>query len=274
MALEGKIKDFGMSDILQLIGMQKKSGVLTLVSPKDTVTISFETGMVVGAEPHHRPQNEILGQALLEAELLEETSLNRALALQKETGQKLGHVLVGEGIVASEDLASIIQLQAQETVYSIFNWHEGTYRFEQVPVTYDRENMKPLSCENILMEAMRIMDEWPFVQKAIPSMEMVFNQTDPRRRLKVLSDDDMGRAIDQAMNVDGGPAAEAPGGVLQKDFPLSGVEERIYRLVDGRRTVEQLILAGRVGRFDTCKALYSLMVGLPSPSKRKRIEPM
>jgi hypothetical protein len=259
MALEGKIKDFGMSDILQLIGMQKKSGLLTLVSPEDSVTISFDTGMVVGAETCHRSQNEILGQALVQGELLEETALNRALALQKETGQKLGHILVREEMVESGDLASIIQLQMQETVYSIFDWTEGTYRFEQVPVTYDRENMKPLSCEKILMEAMRIVDEWPFVQKAIPSTDMVFSQTDPRRKLKLLSGDDVDRAIDSAMNVAGEPSADKPNGALQQDFPLSAMDERVYRLVDGQRNVEQLILAGKRGRFETCKALYSLL---------------
>ncbi len=259
MALEGKIKDFGMSDILQLIGMQKKSGVLTLVSPEDTVSISFETGMVVGAETYHRPQDDALARTLLEAELLEQAALNRALALQKETGRKLGHILVGEGFVESSDLASIIQLQAQETVYSIFDWREGTYRFEQIPVTYDRENMRPLSCEMILMEAMRIMDEWPFVRKAVPSMDMVLRQTDPRRTLKVLSGDEMERAIDDAMHESHKPSTGGLDGALQKDFPLSAVEERVYRLVDGRRTVEQLILAGRVGRFETCKALYSLL---------------
>ncbi len=259
MALEGKIRDFGMSDILQLIGMQKKSGLLTLVSPEDSVTISFDTGMVVGAETCHRSQNEILGQALLQGELLEETALNRALALQKETGQKLGHILVREEMVESGDLASVIQLQAQETVYSIFDWTEGTYRFEQVPVTYDRENMKPLSCEKILMEAMRIVDEWPFVQKAIPSTDMVFSQTDPRRKLTILSGEDVDRAIDCAMNVTAEPSVDKTNGALQQDFPLSPMEERVYRLVDGRRNVEQLILTGKQGRFETCKALYSLL---------------
>ena len=51
MALEGTIKDFGLPDIFQLIGLQRKTGLLTLKNEKDQVTVSFENGMVVNAEP-------------------------------------------------------------------------------------------------------------------------------------------------------------------------------------------------------------------------------
>ena len=54
MALEGTIRDFGLPDIFQLIGLQRKTGILTLRNEKDTVTVTFENGMVVMAasEPH------------------------------------------------------------------------------------------------------------------------------------------------------------------------------------------------------------------------------
>ena len=44
MALEGTIKDFGLPDIFQLIGLQRKTGLLTLTNEKDeeSVIITFE----------------------------------------------------------------------------------------------------------------------------------------------------------------------------------------------------------------------------------------
>lgn len=45
MALEGTIKDFGLPDIFQLIGLQRKTGVLTLRAKNETVTVTFESGM-------------------------------------------------------------------------------------------------------------------------------------------------------------------------------------------------------------------------------------
>ena len=40
MALEGTIKDFGLPDIFQLIGLQRKTGTLTLQSDKEEVTVT------------------------------------------------------------------------------------------------------------------------------------------------------------------------------------------------------------------------------------------
>ena len=41
MALEGTLRDFSLADIFQLIGLQRKTGVLTLRSKEDTVTVTF-----------------------------------------------------------------------------------------------------------------------------------------------------------------------------------------------------------------------------------------
>ena len=50
MALKGTLKDFSLADIFQLIGIQKKTGVLTLKSDKEVVTVSFVEGNVVSAD--------------------------------------------------------------------------------------------------------------------------------------------------------------------------------------------------------------------------------
>ena len=54
MALQGTIKDFGLAEILQLIGIQRKSGILTLHNDQEKVTIKFLNGFVVGAEMGQR----------------------------------------------------------------------------------------------------------------------------------------------------------------------------------------------------------------------------
>ena len=49
MALEGTIRDFGLPDIFQLIGLQRKTGILTLTNEKDgeTVTASCPVPIVM-----------------------------------------------------------------------------------------------------------------------------------------------------------------------------------------------------------------------------------
>ena len=51
MALKGTLKDFGIADILQLIGQQGKTGTLHLKAKDQEVDISFSEGAIVRAEP-------------------------------------------------------------------------------------------------------------------------------------------------------------------------------------------------------------------------------
>ena len=44
MALKGTLKDFGIADILQLIGQQTKTGTLNLKNKGEEVVVSFRDG--------------------------------------------------------------------------------------------------------------------------------------------------------------------------------------------------------------------------------------
>src|SRR2546430_10373135 len=131
MALEGTLKDFSLADIFQLIGLQRKTGVLTLRSKDDTVTVTFVDGKVVGADSlSHRLENR-LGHVLIKSGLLTPDQLNRALEIQKETLQRLGFILTHYGIISAEALKHAIQLQLMQIVYRLFRWKDGDYHFSQ-----------------------------------------------------------------------------------------------------------------------------------------------
>jgi hypothetical protein len=104
MALEGTLRDFSLADIFQLIGLQRKTGVLTLRSKDDTVTVTFLDGKVDGADSlSHRLENR-LGHVLIRSNLLTQDQLNRALEIQKETLQRLGFILTHYGIISIDAL--------------------------------------------------------------------------------------------------------------------------------------------------------------------------
>ena len=65
MALSGTLKDFALSDIFQLIGMQRKTGLLTLESDRETVSVIFEQGMVVHSDSTIRRLDDLLGSVLV-----------------------------------------------------------------------------------------------------------------------------------------------------------------------------------------------------------------
>ena len=177
MALQGTIRDFGLPDIFQLIGLQRKTGILTLVNDKDkeSVTVTFEGGMVVMADSSERRLEDRLGNVLVKQGKLSRERLEEALSVQKQTLQRLGHILATTSAITTRDLRDALQVQVSQIVFRVFRWREGRYQFNAADaVDYDRENFVPMSADFILMEGIRMVDEWPIIEKKIPSVDMVF----------------------------------------------------------------------------------------------------
>src|SRR6058998_599737 len=177
MALEGTLKDFSLADIFQLIGLQRKTGVLTLRSKDDTVAVTFLDGKVVGADSLNRRLENRLGTVLMKSGMLTQEQLARALEIQKETLQRLGFILTHYQIISNDSLKQALQLQILQIVYRLFRWKDGEYHFSQeTTIEYDRDNVVPISAESILMEGARMIDEWPIIEKRIRSYDMVFRK--------------------------------------------------------------------------------------------------
>jgi len=259
-ALEGTFKDFGLADIFQLVALQKKTGVLTVRGEGNRlVTVSFEKGTVVFADEFQRTDAERLGSVLLRTRRVTPEQLSRAVEIQQQTSQRLGYVLMDQRIVSGEDLRQALQLQVKETVYRLFRWQEGGYHFSPEPVSYDREIYVPLSAELLLMEGVRMIDEWPILERRIPSFELVLERVPGAVPPRAKAAPATGRsAIDELMGIveDG---LGAPAGAAKEEGPLGAREAALLELVDGRRTVQELIDLGQMGEFDTCKALYGFL---------------
>ncbi len=269
MALKGTLKDFGIAEILQLIGQQAKSGILHLESRDEAIHIAIAEGCVVRAESAGRKTSERLGAMLVRADVISKEELEAALDLQRKSLRRLGDVLVEQKFVSKEDLREMTALQTTETIYRLFHWKSGTYEFEPGEVEWDRETVTPLRAESVLMEGFRQVDEWPLVRKKIFSTAMTFE------RLKALGDEASGaRRIAK-----GGDEVDAAFEGLDDsrrtgEFANVGRNERrVYDLAIPGRSVERIVDLSRLGEFETCKALLNLLnlgylAALP-PSRRR-----
>jgi hypothetical protein len=250
-ALKGTLKDFGIAEILQLIGQQMKSGVLHLESRDEEIHIALSEGSVVRAEAVGRKANERLGAMLVRADVITQPELDEALNLQRRTLRRLGDILVEQGTVSREDLREITHLQTTETIYRLFHWKSGTYEFEAGGVEWDKETATPLRAESVLMEGFRRVDEWPIVRKRIPSLLATFEKRKPL------------------------PESADGAGEEEGEFTSLGVNERrVYLLATPGRTAEKIVDLSRLGDFETCKALANLVnrgyLSLVAPSRRAR----
>ncbi|HEX9577685.1 MAG TPA: DUF4388 domain-containing protein [Myxococcales bacterium] len=243
MALSGTLKDFGIADILQLIGHQTKTGRLTLKSGGEEVEVFFIDGNVVFASEKARKSSNLLGSLLLRAELLSKEQLDEALATQQRTLKRLGDILIEGQLVTQQQLAQMMRLQTTETLYKLFSWKNGSYEFSQEDVDQSRSTFEPIRAESVLLEGFRRMDEWPQVRKKVPWTEATFE------KLKDLDTRDLPAIDDGGLGLDGGEAEGKPG---EK-------HKLIYRLAVGGKDVQKLVDASRIGEFEALKAINELI---------------
>ncbi len=240
MALKGTLKDFSLADIFQLIGIQQKTGVLTLKRDQEIVTVSFVGGAVVGAESLRRRLEDRIGTVLVKTGQLSEAQLQEALKIQKETLNRLGNVLVDHQLIDVKALREALQTQINQTVFRLFRWGSGEYDFSQdAKIDYDKKYISPTSAENILMEGVRILDEWPMIEKGIRSFSTVFRRAD----------------VEIAQS---GPAKEG-GSTAEGAVTLNKEERIVHTLVDGKRSVQEVVESSLLGEFETCRILYELI---------------
>ena len=229
MALTGTLSDFGIAEILQLIGQQAKSGVLHLAGGDEEIHVLMADGCVVSAECGGRARKDRLGSMLLSAEVITKEDLERALAAQGRTLRRLGDILVDMRLVSKADLMEFTALQTTETVYRLFSWKSGTYEFEPGAVEWDPATVTPLRAESVLMEGFRRVDEWPAMRRRISSPAMTF--------------------------VPLGELPEPGSG----DPNLGPNERRVFTIVRPGLTVERITDLSRLGEFETCRALLTLV---------------
>jgi len=261
MALKGTLKDFGIADILQLIGQQQKTGTLFLRAKEQEVQIGFKDGSIVKAESTTRKKKDLIGNMLARAEVITEAQLNTALDTQRRTLKRLGDVLVASKMITPERFREMIQLQATETLYRLFSWKSGTYEFEQGAVEVEGDTISPLRAESVLMEGFRIVDEWPVIKKTISRYDMTFErlrELPPPRVQKDAFDSALDDAFGDAP-LDG-PIKEKKKDENKGEFrSISDNERVVFELVKQGRDVRKLSDLSCLGEFETCKALCNLV---------------
>lgn len=250
MALKGTIRDFGIADIFQLIGQQTKSGVLVLKDEVDEVRIHFREGAVVRAESPTRARQMLLGNMLLNAGVITKPELDRALQQQTRAMRRIGRILVEDiGALDREDLGEFLRLQLNETVHRLFLWQSGTYEFEQLDVPEPEDGLEAIRAENILMDGLRVMDEWPTLRDRLPpyasTFEVVRELPEAPKEDAELGDFEFG----------------AEGGGAEAEAMIGAPERVIYRGVGPGVRLDKLIHRSRLGEFEACRAVMTLLDG-------------
>ncbi len=228
MAIKGSLKEASLPDVVQLLFLGRRTGCLSVASERNFASVWFDDGWIVFAGMVSRPDR--LGERLVAAGKLVAAQLDEAIAAQQAVpGRRLGELLVQLGMLARRDLEAELQHQVEETVYTLFTWTSGTFSFEAGVRPDDAEATLRLNPEGLLLEGARRIDEWSVIAKKITSFDAVYAVDDDTR----------------------------PAGLSEPE--LHDMERRILPLVDGMRSVRDLVEATGLTDFEVCRVLFGLL---------------
>ena len=168
MSLVGNLEDLGLGEILQIVSLSRKSGVLQLNSLDRDGRVIFHDGQVIRASASTFPEN--IGDLVIRAGMVDLGTLKKALVIQHERddGRRIGDVLVSDFGVDREAIETVVREQVEKIVYSFFSWDEGAFSFELGdPGELASTTLNPLQFmldsglnpQWLAMEGSRILDE-------------------------------------------------------------------------------------------------------------------
>jgi len=222
--LTGNLKTMSLPDLLQWAGGGRKTGILALKNPTLLKRIYFKDGAIIGSASNDT--REYLGQFMLSEGIISEQQLKDAFDLQAKTKVMLGRILVKKGLVSEAKVGEILCMKAEETIYSLFLWTEAEFEFQENELPPGDQVLISIRVEDVLMEGLRRYDTSKKIRQALPHNGVLL-----RRTSKLL-----------------------PAEIAGKIFP-----KRIYDLVDGRRTLADVILEAHASEYNVSQILYVMV---------------
>jgi hypothetical protein len=141
----------------------------------------------------------------------------------------LGDALTQSGLVTEEQLKSALARQSSELIYEVLRWPKGWFEFRiTLAPSLALSAQLGLPVASVVMEGFRRVDEWRLVEQGLGSFESVLMR-DPV-------------AID-ALPID----------------ELARPERVVLEVIDGQRTIRDIIAASHMSSFDACRILLQFL---------------
>ncbi|MBI3099871.1 MAG: PQQ-binding-like beta-propeller repeat protein, partial [Planctomycetes bacterium] len=160
------------------------------------------------------------------------------LAAQKESKQRLGDILAGQGIVKQEEIDRLVRTQIEEEIFDIFRWKKAAFEFVDGPAPEELSDPRATNLNfdvnSLLMEAARRLDEWEIIKKAIPDRKVTYCITES------------------------GVALVAPGAPPPKEDEDPN-QRVVLPSISTMRNVDEVIESSPCSEFETLKALGGLV---------------
>ena len=205
-----------LSELLQWLALGQKSGTLLIEGHGIEKRIYFKAGKI--SFTSSSDQREYLGHFLVSHGYINEEELKKAMEVQEESKILLGKILLMINAISETDLLRLLRKKAEESIYDIFLWEDGTFEFMdgEIPDT----KMLPISLDvtGIILEGLHRYDDWKRIRMRIGNCWEV-------------------------------PLIVRP--LTQEG--LSETDKLILPFIDGQRTIEEIALQTHNAEFSVAK---------------------
>ncbi len=226
MALKGNLRDFSVTQLLNLIHLAHKTGALK-VKGETTANAYFREGKLAYAQMDNEPDD-------LATILYRDKKITRAQyrTLKSRAGhlndKALGLLLINAGYLTQEDILASVQSHYLSTMQRLFAWAEGLFVFDAHATPPNGKILTKIGLGNLIIEGARRLREWEKLQDEIPNLNMALKFT------------------------------ERPGTDLRK-LNLSVEEWRVVSYINPRNTIRQIARATKMTDLEIRRIVYSLL---------------
>jgi len=201
MPLQGNLRDFSTTQLLNLINLSGRTGTLMIFDPvptgeKDAMNnekmapgderarVAFTKGKLVHASLSG--QSGDLIAVLNKAGKLTDQQANILRERAKGTADKaLAMRLIGANYVTQNDIVNSIKQFTQDVVYNLMTWNAQPFRFDDASMPPNERILVPIDLENIIIEGARRLRETEELEKHLPNLDMALKfPNNPKEKFK------------------------------------------------------------------------------------------
>ncbi len=227
MALKGNLKEFSLTQLLNLISLSNKTGTLTVEGRSEAARVFFREGKLAYAQ--FGQEDNSLASILHKTNKLSSAQYQGIKEKTLEMGDKeLGLLLINANYFSQQDILGSLQSYFTDVLNRLFTWMEGIFQFESNLTPPDDRITVKVGLENIILEGSRQLKEWEYLQDEIPSLEMAIK------------------------------FVERPGTNL-RNIHLTKEEWKVISFVNPKNTMRQIANANHLSEFEIRRIVFSLL---------------
>jgi hypothetical protein len=148
---------------------------------------------------------------------------------EAQSDKQIGHALMSGGYVTRDDIVQSVKDYMLDIVYTLFNWSEGEFQFDQSKLPSEDRIAVPINLENVILEGSRRIQESELLESELPDLNgLALRFTDnPDARLR---------------NVN-----------------LSVEEWRVISFINPRNTIKQIAQSNGMDDFQIRKIVFGML---------------